>query len=149
VLSFSSAHEPAHDRQLSGAAIRQVITDTLSRANLTPADLAHVNAHGLSTINDDRYEAAAIGAALGDVPAIALKSFFGHAGGGGGALEMAASLIGIGEGVNPFTLNYETPDPACPVNVVQGEPQRADRRAVIKISSSRLGPAAAIIFAVE
>ena len=81
-----------------------------------------MNAHGLSTIADDRYEAQAIRAVLGDVPVTAPKSFFGHLGTGGGAVELAASLVGLAEGEVPFTLNYDRPDPECPVNVIQGEP---------------------------
>ena len=74
ILSDASAHEPIHPgKPLSGSAVRQVLTESLRRANLQPADIGHVNAHGLSTIADDRYEAQAIRAVLGDVPVTAPK----------------------------------------------------------------------------
>ena len=68
------------DKPLAGLATRRALTDSLSRAGLEPSDVSHVNAHGLSTIDDDRYEAQAIHDVLGDVPVTAPKSFFGHFG---------------------------------------------------------------------
>jgi 3-oxoacyl-[acyl-carrier-protein] synthase II len=150
ILSDASAHEPLQpDQPLTGLSVRQVLTESLRRANLQPSDIGHVNAHGLSTLVDDCYEAQAIHAVLGDVPVTAPKSFFGHLGTGGGAVELAASLIGLAEGEVPFTLNYDRPDPDCPVNVIQGEPLLTDRRTVLKLSSSRLGHAAAVIVSSE
>jgi 3-oxoacyl-[acyl-carrier-protein] synthase II len=158
VLSFASAHEPLTGNQalgplaMTGSALRNVITESLHRANLKPTDLSHVNAHGLSTIADDRYEAQAIHAVLNDVPVTAPKSYFGHLGAGGGALELAVSILGLNAGEIPPTLNYEQPDPTCPINVIHGEPLRiaanhtAGRNA-LKLSSSRLGQAAALIIA--
>jgi 3-oxoacyl-[acyl-carrier-protein] synthase II len=150
ILGYSSAHEPQHpDQPLAGLAARRALTESLTRAGLQPADISHVNAHGLSTINDDRYEAQAIHDVLCDVPITAPKSFFGHLGAGCGAVEMVAALTALQNGEIPFTLNYEHPDPACPVDVVVGEPRRPldglIRRAVVKLSTSRLGYAAALV----
>lgn len=155
VLSYASAHEPLAGNPavklepLTGSAIRRVLIDSLTRAGLTASDIGHVNAHGLSTIADDRNEAQAIREILGDVPVTAPKSFFGHLGAGCGAMELAASLIGMNAGEIPITLNYEQPDPECPINVVCGEPLASKKRAALKFSSSRLGHAAAIIVAGE
>ena len=80
--------------------------------------IGHVNAHGNSTREDDAAEAQAIRATLGDVPVTAPKSFFGNLGHGSGMVELAVSLLGMSHEVVPPTLNYETPDPECPVNVV-------------------------------
>ena len=63
-------------------------------------------------------------------------------------MELAASLVTLAENEIPCTLNYDRPDPACPVSVVR-QPQRTDRRTFIKLSSSRLGPAAALVIAAE
>jgi 3-oxoacyl-[acyl-carrier-protein] synthase II len=149
VLGFASTHEPVTDKPLTGIAIQSALRAAVTQSGVAPSDIAHVNAHGLSTIDEDRYEAGAIHQVLGDVQVTAPKSFFGHTGGGGGALELAASVIGLVEHISPFTLNYKTLDKTCPVNVVQGEPQPTDRRVAVKISSSRLGPAAALVLAAE
>jgi 3-oxoacyl-[acyl-carrier-protein] synthase II len=153
VLGYSSAHEPLRPNQpLAGLAVRRALVDSLSRAGLQPTDLSHVNAHGLSTIDDDRYEAQAIHAVLGDVPVTALKSFIGHLGAGCGAVELVGSFSAIQSGEIPVTLNYEHPDPECPVDVVCREPRRllpATRNAVVKLSTSRLGHAAALVIGAE
>lgn len=159
IVSYASAHEPLRGNQairlepLTGSAVRRVITDSLQRGSLTPTDINHVNAHGLSTVADDRYEAQAIHDVLGDVPVTAPKSYFGHLGAGGGAVELAVSILGLNAGEIPPTLNYDKPDPACPINVVhgeplrigEGEPQSSRQRFALKLSSSRLGQAAALI----
>jgi 3-oxoacyl-[acyl-carrier-protein] synthase II len=164
VLSYSSAHEPLAGNQalgpqpLTGSAVRRVLANSLRQAGLQAADIGHVNAHGLSTLADDRYEAQAIRDVLGDVPVTAPKSFFGHLGAGGGALELAASIVGIHAGEIPVTLNYDKPDPQCPVNIIHHEPllltksQTAGQHAThtaVKLSTSRLGYAAAMIIATD
>ncbi|MCC7084530.1 MAG: beta-ketoacyl-[acyl-carrier-protein] synthase family protein [Pirellulales bacterium] len=150
ILSQSSAHEPLrNDQPRSGSAVRQSIQLAMQRANLRDSDLSHVNAFGLSTSVDDVYEAQAIRSALGDVPVTALKSYFGHLGAGACAMELVASVLALQHGEVPITLNFEQPDPACPVNVVHGEPLSTDGRAALKISTSRLGHAAALAIARE
>jgi 3-oxoacyl-[acyl-carrier-protein] synthase II len=150
IQGYSSTHETVRpDKPLTGLAVRRALVESLSRAGLQPADVSHINAHGLSTIDDDRYEAQAIHDVLGDVPVTASKSFFGHLGAGCGAVELVAALSALQNGEIPFTLNYERPDPACPVDVVVGEPRRPldgmIRRTVVKLSTSRLGYAAALV----
>ena len=149
VAGYASGHEACTEtKPPTGAAIRQVLIEAMQRAKLTAGDLSHLNASGMSTIEDDPYEAQAIHAVLGDVPVTALKSVFGHIGAGCGAVELAASLVGIQKGEIPGTLNYETPDPACPVNVLARERLSigpASSRNVLKLSSSRLGHAAALV----
>jgi 3-oxoacyl-[acyl-carrier-protein] synthase II len=165
VLSCASAHEPLRVNSalappgLTGSAVRQVLVESLRRAGLEPNDIGHVNAHGLSTIADDRYEAQAIHSILGSVPVTAPKSFFGHLGAGGGAVELAVSILGLNAGEIPYTLNYKQPDPDCPINVIHDEPlpisksiAAADagvQRTAIKLSTSRLGHAAALIIAAD
>lgn len=148
VVSGVCRHEPAgHNRVATGRAIRQTIEQVLADGKLTPQDIGHVNAHGRSTTVDDRVEAQAIASALGDVPVTAMKSYFGDLGTGSGAVELAASVLNLDEGYVPVTLNYETPDPECPINVVQGEPLTGRPRNVLKLNQSYGGQAAAILVA--
>lgn len=119
VLGYGRRFEPCADTQKpTGQSIRQSIEATLAMSNVPASKIGHVSAHGLATVNDDIIEAQAIEQTLGDVPVTAAKSFFGNLGPGGGAAELALSLMGLHHGVVPPTLNYEQPDPACPVNVV-------------------------------
>jgi 3-oxoacyl-[acyl-carrier-protein] synthase II len=119
IVAYGRRYEPSTDSyQPTGRGIQQAIEAALEMAGAKPDDVGHVNAHGLSTELDDRIEAEAIRKTLADVPVTAPKSFVGNIGAGSGAVELAVSLIGLERCLVPPTLNYETPDPKCPVNVV-------------------------------
>jgi len=146
LLSWASRCEPKARREgLTGSSLRQAIRAALTGAGLMPADIGHVNAHGVGTIEMDGAEARAIEAELGPVPVTAPKSLFGHLGAGGGAVELAASVLGLGHGLVPATLNYETPDPACPVNVVAGEPLAGRPGTALAVNLCSTGQAAAVV----
>jgi len=148
LLSWASRCEPKARREgLTGSSIRQAIRAALSGAGLEPTDIGHVNAHGVGTIEMDSAEARAIAAALGRVPVTAPKSLFGHLGAGGGAVELAASVLGLRRGLVPATLNYHTPDPACPVNVVTGEPLLGRPSTALAVNLCSTGQAAAVVIA--
>jgi 3-oxoacyl-[acyl-carrier-protein] synthase II len=134
----------ADTQQPTGSAIRRALAAALASAGLKTFHIGHVNAHGASTVDDDRIEAQAIRAVLGDVPTTAPQSFFGNLGHGSGMVELAVSLLGMTHGVVPPTLNYETPDPQCPVNVVK-ELKSTDRVAFVKLNHITTGQAAAVV----
>jgi 3-oxoacyl-[acyl-carrier-protein] synthase II len=135
------------DEGRRSVAIRQAIGRALDRSGLKPTEIGHVNAHGLSTTEDDQIEARAIRDLLGDVPVTAPKSSFGNLGAGTGAVEMAASVLAIGRGLVPPTLNYHRPDPACPIRVVHGEPLAGTRPVAMTLNHSVNGQAVAAILA--
>ena len=128
-----------------GEAIRRAILAALRDAGLAPADVGLVVAHGLSTIDDDRLEAQAIRDTLGGVPVTAPKSYFGHLGTAAGALETAVGILALQHGLIPPTLNYEYPDPECPVNVVHGRPAPLAKSVALILSHSRHGQAVAVV----
>ncbi len=135
----------------TGASLRLAIRATLEQAGLVSEDprstLGHVNAHGIGSVDADRIEAANIVAELGSTPVTAPKSYFGHLGAGGGAVELAASVLGLEAGLVPPTLNYETPDPLCPVNVVHDEPLAGRPGTAIAVNVCTMGQAAAVLVA--
>ncbi len=150
ILGYASAFEARRNGDpLSGRAIRQVLRGALADAGLSPAEIGHVKASGLSTVHDDRIEAQAIHEVLGDVPVTAPKSYFGTIGGGAGAVEMAVSLCAIETGLIPPTLNYEQPDPECPVSVVHGQPLAVSRPVALLLNHAPLGQAVAMVIAAE
>jgi 3-oxoacyl-[acyl-carrier-protein] synthase II len=148
ILGDSSRFEPrAAGAMLSGAGARESIYAALAAARLQPADIGHVNANGLGTIEHDRAEARGIREALGDVPVTAPKSFFGNLGAATGAVEMAASLLALEHGQIPPTLNYMRPDPDCPVNVVHTAPQSSAKSTALVLNQTVAGQAAALVLA--
>jgi 3-oxoacyl-[acyl-carrier-protein] synthase II len=128
----------------TGDAIGRAIRAAMAAARLESFHIGHVNAHGNSTREDDAAEAGAIRGTLGDVPVTAPKSFFGNLGHGSGMVELAISLLSLPNGVVPPTLNFETADPECPVNVVTAL-HPTDRPAFIALNHNTGGQAAAVV----
>ena len=148
ILGCGQSYEDRRfDKPGSGDGYRRAIAKALEAAELQAADIGHVNAHGESTTHGDAAEAQAIRDCLGDVPVTALKSYFGNLGAGSGAVELAASILAFESGELTPTLNYETPDENCPVNVVHGEPLKVNKRVALSINQSRSGQTSAIILA--
>lgn len=104
-------------------AFENVLRQALRKAGLSSDAVGHVHAHGLSTRLCDQDEAAAIQAVLGDrsrpVPVTALKSYMGNLGAGGGVVEIIASVMALEFGKMIPLLNYQTPDPACPIEAAR------------------------------
>jgi 3-oxoacyl-[acyl-carrier-protein] synthase II len=146
IRGYGRRHEPTANKHTpaTGQSIRQAIKAALAMASATPTDVGFVSAHGMSTEVDDRNEAQAIRAALGDVPVTAFKSYFGNIGAAGGALELAVAMLALERGLIPPTLNYETPDPACPVNIVT-ELTPLAKPATLAISHRTTGQAVAML----
>ena len=89
---------------------------------MSPEEVGHIHAHGLSTRSCDIDEATAIREVFGEsadrVPVTAAKSYFGNLGAGSGMIELIASLLSLAnEKLFPI-LNYETPDPQCQIAAV-------------------------------
>jgi 3-oxoacyl-[acyl-carrier-protein] synthase II len=143
----STCEAAAHNGSPRGLSIRRAVRLALAQAGLRPADLGHVNAHGLSTIRDDRIEAHAIRDTLPTVPVTALKSYFGNLGAAGAAMEIAASVLSFSHAQVPPTLNYEQPDPECPIQVIHGAPLACRAAAALSLTWLPAGQAAAIVLA--
>jgi beta-ketoacyl-acyl-carrier-protein synthase II len=115
-------------------AMRQALTD----AGATAQDVSYVNAHGTSTVMNDRSEAAALRAVFGShvqrVAVSSTKSVMGHLIAAAGAVEAAVSALAIQHGMLPVNANLRELDPECELNIVRDEPRR--RRINVALSNS-------------
>lgn len=136
-----------------GAACREKALTTAIRAALQDAgieasDVGHIHAHGLSSRTCDMDEARAIQAVFGppekQPPVTAAKSYFGNLGAGSGAVELAASIAALNQEKLFPSLNYETPDPECPVAVVAG-PGVSPGRTALNLNVTHQGQASAVL----
>jgi 3-oxoacyl-[acyl-carrier-protein] synthase II len=98
------------------------LRQALRTSGLSPDQIGHLHAHGLATRRSDREEAQAIARVFSErsspLPVVAAKSHIGNLGASGGLVELLASSFALQAGHLFPTLNYETPDPQCPVSVV-------------------------------
>lgn len=136
--------DPRHDTGLIRA-----VESAMRQSGIMPRELGHINAHGKSTKIDDQVEAHAYHRLFGDdamkIPITALKSYFGHFDAGSGAVELAASILALRHGATPATLNYETPDPLCNLDVVHGEVRPLITPTTMSVSRTAFGQSAAAI----
>ena len=120
----------------AGAAISMSLA--LQSAELKPADINYINAHGTSTYLNDKSETSAIKTVFGEqaykIPVSSTKSMTGHLLGASGALEAVVSAMTIGDNILPPTINYETPDPVCDLDYVPNQPRKAEPNYVMSNS---------------
>ncbi len=138
-----------HQNGAGGTGIVRAVDHVLRRANIEPREIGHINAHGKGTQRDDWVEARAYHQSLGDyankIPVTALKSYFGNFDAGSGAVELAGTVMALRHQMVPMTLNYETPDPLCRLNVVRGEPLRMRSNVALSVNRTHIGQSAAAV----
>lgn len=112
---------PAPDGEGAAECMRQALDD----ANLSPADIGYINAHGTSTPMNDRCETAAIHTVFGEhsdkLMVSSTKSMTGHLLGASGAVEAILCTLALRDGFIPATINYRVPDEDCDLDIVPGE----------------------------
>jgi 3-oxoacyl-[acyl-carrier-protein] synthase II len=128
LLGFGSAAEASSALALDpeGKGLAQAIRNALHDAGATPADVDHIQAHGISFEMYDRSETNSYKRALGEwayrIPISAVKSMAGQPYAAGGLLGVAAGTLALENGCISPILNLEDPDPECDLDFV---PQRA------------------------
>jgi 3-oxoacyl-[acyl-carrier-protein] synthase II len=109
-----------------GAGAVRCMELALADAGVQPRDLAHVNAHGTSTVLNDRAEAAALTSLFAGYcpPVTAVKGSTGHMIAGSGAVEAIVSLLSLRHRLIPPVAGLRTIDPAFELDIVQDKPRQ-------------------------
>jgi 3-oxoacyl-[acyl-carrier-protein] synthase II len=130
-------HITAPEETGDGAA--RAFAKAIADSDLAPGDIDYMNAHGTSTLYNDRTEALAIKKVFGPDIKVAVSSTKGHTGhllGAAGAIEAIFTVKAIDTGVVPPTINQFVPDPECEIDVT---PNAAKRRDIRYALSNNLG----------
>jgi len=102
----------------------------LKDAGVSPEEVDYINAHGTSTVANDKPETEAIKAVFGEhayrLAISSTKSMIGHLLGASGAAELIATVLSITHGIVPPTINQEVPDPDCDLDYVPNEARTWD-----------------------
>src|SRR5215510_10421054 len=110
------------DSHPSGDGPIQSMHQALSDAGLKPEQVDYVNAHGTSTLMNDRSECAAMRAVMGNhierVAVSSTKSCMGHLIAAAGAVEAGICALAIRDGIAPVNANLAQLDPDCEINIV-------------------------------
>ena len=133
-----------------GTCAARAMTMAIKDADLQPAQVDYINAHGTSTALNDAGETKAVKIAFEKDamhPYISsTKSMSGHLLGASGALEALISTLAVKEGFVPATINYQNADPACDLNLVVNVGKKADIKCAMSNSLGFGGLNASIIF---
>ncbi len=124
-MANDAHHVAAPDPAGAGAAA--AITAALTDADLSAADVEHVNAHATSTPAGDLAEVAAMrlafGSAIEQVAVTATKSCTGHLLGAAGALEAAVTCLALRDRVVPAIRNLDDPDDEAGLDLIRISPR--------------------------
>jgi len=134
--SDDAYHISAPAENGAGAAI--CMKRALEEAGLNITDIDYINAHGTSTVLNDKSETAAIKTVFGKhaykVPISSTKSMTGHLMGASGSVEAVICAKVLQENILPPTINYETPDPDCDLDYIPNTARSAKPKHVMSNS---------------
>jgi len=135
-LSGEAYHITAPEE--SGANVARCMKNCLDEGGVDLKEVDYINAHGTSTPLNDVIETAAIKRCFGghayNININSTKSMTGHCLGASGAIEAAAVVLTIGNGIIPPTINLDNPDEKCDLNYTAKVSQK--REVNIAISNS-------------
>ena len=127
-MSGDAYHMTAPDPAGDGAV--RCMKAALLDAGVNKEDVNYINAHGTSTLLNDKMETGAIKTAFGQqaykIPVSSTKGVTGHLLGATGATELIACALAIRHSIIPPTINYEFPDPDCDLDYVPNVARKAE-----------------------
>jgi 3-oxoacyl-[acyl-carrier-protein] synthase II len=140
ILGWASASDAFHvtSPHPEGRGVALALRTALERADLGAADVGAINAHGTSTVHNDRMESRAFarvfGPRAGGLPVYTVKGTIGHTLGAAGAVEAVVSLLSTAHRILPPTCTDGEEDPECDVDLVV-EPRSCGPGVTLSISA--------------
>jgi 3-oxoacyl-(acyl-carrier-protein) synthase len=124
--------------------VRQALANALRQ----PQEVDFINAWGTGHRVIDANESTAMrhlyGDRLAEIPVSSIKGAIGTALGASGPIQAASTALSLFHGVLPPTVNWVTPDPACPLNL-SGQPRRLPVQVAVVNSHGLSGSNAALV----
>jgi len=145
VLGFGTSCNAFHmtDLPSDGAAMETCIALALKDANVKPADIDYINAHGSSTRMNDIFETSAYKAIFGEyaykLPISSFKSMIGHPLAAANAIEMTVASMIFEKNILPPTINQEEKDPQCDLYYIPNQAISKKVNMILKTSSGFSG----------
>ena len=122
----------------------------LDDAEILAEQISYINAHGTSTLLNDKNETSAIKTIFADnaykIPVSSTKSMTGHLLGAAGAVEAIIAMSAIKDSFIPPTINYKTPDPDCDLDYVPNKGRNSEIEYALSNSFGFGGHNATLIF---
>lgn len=125
-MSGDAYHITAPDPEGKGAI--RCMNLCIQDAGLKPEDVDYMNAHGTSTIYNDKIETLAMKKVFGEhakkLAISSTKSVTGHLLGAAGGVETIACALALKHDIAPPTINLENPDPECDLDYIPNKPRK-------------------------
>jgi len=131
VGGYSYASDPAAS---PCAGLADAMRLALGNTNLRPRDIECISAWGPGHKTLDAAEARVLqdyfGSDLAYIPAVSIKGAIGNPLGAAGAIQVGCAALGLHRSAIPPTVNWQHPDPGCPLNL-SGKPRFVGHRNVL------------------
>ncbi len=118
---------PSEDGEGASRCMQMALVD----AGLDHGEIDYINAHGTSTVLNDKTETLAIKKTFGEnaysIPISSTKSMIGHLLGASGSVEAVICALAMRDRILPPTINYYTPDPECDLDYVPNKARQVTR----------------------
>ena len=128
----------------------RVMKKAVKDAGIEPSAIGYINVHGTSTPQGDKVEVIAIKRVFGDhareLPISSTKSMTGHLLGAAGGLEAGITALALRDQILPPTINYQTPDPECDLDIIPNEARRVKLEYALSNSFGFGGTNGALVF---
>ena len=131
IVAYGASADAFHVTQPceDGEGAARAMQRALNNGGIKTTEIDYINAHGTSTLLNDKMETKAMKSVFGDnvyhIPISSTKSMTGHLIGAAGAVEAAICIMVIQNGVIPPTINLTHPDPACDLDYVPNVARQA------------------------
>jgi len=133
-----------------GEGISETITAALKHARVEPAEVDYINAHGTSTVLNDKFETMAIKRIFGEraakIPVSSSKSMIGHTVGAAGVIEGVITVMSMVNDVITPTINLDIPDPELDLDYVPHKSRKCTINTAISNSFAFGGHNATLVF---
>ncbi len=124
--SLDAYHPTSPDPK--GDGVYSTLNNSLISSEYPISDVGCINTHGTGTNSNDKCENRGIHKLIGEheIPAVSLKSFFGHCMGTTGILEATCNILAMNSNVIPPTINFNGFREGCDIDCVPNEARKSD-----------------------
>ena len=148
-LAWITGYGYANDQDgQTAAGLVETVRQALANARRRPDEVEYINAwgtgHRVIDANESRAMEGLYGARLSEIPVSSIKGAIGTALGASGPIQMASTVLSMQHGLIPPTVNWETPDPACPLNL-SNQPRRLSVKIAVVNSHGLSGSNSALV----
>src|SRR5690554_566315 len=152
IVGYGSTSDAFHMTAPDNAAdgLTKAIELTLEDAKVSPTNVGYINAHGTSTLLNDKIETLGIKRAFKehayDLNVSSTKGATGHMLGATGAVESIFCIKALQTGLIPPTINYSNVDPECDLNYTVNKAVKRDINYAMNINVGFGGQNAVVLY---